>query len=116
MPRRLDWRLMAGRAQERFDRIARELGVTMEVQRAIAFGKQGLKRGSKMCACLPDDEGMAFRLVGPPHSRAMALNGAHLWDPSSRDRPFKDWVYVPLAHADQWAELAAAAVKSLDSR
>src|SRR5690242_18318095 len=105
---------MPGRAEAAFDDIVRELGPTMQVERALAFGRPGLKRRNKMCACLPDADGMAFRLIGPAHSRAMALAGAHLWDPSDRDRPFKDWVYVPLTHAAEWPELASEAVRSLE--
>ena len=106
---------MAAPAMARFEQVVGELAGAGQAVRATAFGRPGLKRGGKMCACLPDDEGMAFRLLGPAHSRAMALAGAHLWDPSGRGRPFRDWVYVPVAHAGRWSELAAEAVRSLDA-
>jgi hypothetical protein len=108
-------RVAAATAQQLFDDIARELAATMQVEKAMAFGKQGLRRAGKMCACLPDDDGMSFRLIGPAHARAMAAAGAHLWDPSGRDRPFKDWVYVPLADAASWPDLAKEAALALGS-
>ena len=44
------------------------------------------------------------------HARALALPGAHLFDPSGRDEPFKQWVVVPFAHADEWEALSYEAV------
>ena len=101
-------------AAEAFEAVVRDLGGELGVERAMAFGKPGVKRAGHMCACVPDPTGVAFRLVEPGHAQALALEGAHLWVPSARDRPFKDWVYVPLAHAARWPDLlrqAAGAVR-----
>ena len=42
---------------------------------------------------------------------ALALEGAHLFDPGGNDRPFKQWVVVPVAHAERWEALSHEAIK-----
>jgi hypothetical protein len=42
----------------------------------------------------------------------MALEGAHLFDPGGNNRPFKEWVVVPEAHASDWSRLAGQALES----
>src|SRR5262245_45739111 len=76
------------------------------------FGKPALKDvHGKAFACLLDGE-VAFRLGRdtPEHAAALDLTGAHLFDPSGKDRPMKDWVSVPPAHERRWPELAEAAL------
>jgi hypothetical protein len=76
------------------------------------FGKPALKdEAGKAFACLLDGE-VAFRLGrdSPAHATALGLAGAHLFDPSGKDRPMKDWVCVPPEHAGRWAELAESAL------
>jgi hypothetical protein len=41
---------------------------------------------------------------------AADLAGARLFDPSGMQRPFKDWVEVPVAAAADWPGLAEAAL------
>lgn len=41
----------------------------------------------------------------------MKLDGAMLWDPSGRNRPWKDWVRVPATSAAQWGLLADYAIQ-----
>jgi hypothetical protein len=54
---------------------------------------------------------MVFKLESPrAHADALALDGAHLFDPGGRGRPFNEWVVVPPALADRWADLADAAL------
>jgi hypothetical protein len=55
--------------------------------------------------------GMAFKLFGRSHARALALPGAALWDPGSSKHPFREWVLVPFEHSEQWSELAADALE-----
>jgi len=45
------------------------------------------------------------------HERALALDGAHLFDPSGKGQPFKEWVVVPEAHAAEWEGFAQHALK-----
>jgi hypothetical protein len=54
---------------------------------------------------------MVFKLPDPDaHARALALDGAHLFDPSGAGRPFKEWVVVPEAHAREWESFSHAAL------
>ena len=55
--------------------------------------------------------GMVFKLTDPEaHARALAVPGAHLFDPSGQGEPFRQWVVVPPERADEWEPLAAEAV------
>ncbi|XAS68717.1 hypothetical protein V3C33_05350 [Micrococcaceae bacterium Sec5.7] len=75
------------------------------------FGARALMINKKAMACLHGD-GMAFKLGrdSPEHARALLIPGAELFDPSGMKRPFKDWVEVPVASADEWPGLAEAAL------
>ena len=54
---------------------------------------------------------MVLKLTDPAiHARALSLPGAHLFDPSGRGEPFRQWVVVPPAQADEWDALAYDAV------
>jgi hypothetical protein len=54
---------------------------------------------------------MVFKLTDPEvHARALAVPGAHLFDPSGRDQPFRQWVVVPAEQAEAWDGLAYDAV------
>ncbi len=93
------------------DRLAAHLGGDAATV-GIMFGKPALKDGAgKAFACLLDGE-VAFRLGrdSAAHAEALDLAGAHLFDPSGRGRPMKDWVSVPPAHAGRWAGFAEAAL------
>ncbi|MFE5581081.1 hypothetical protein [Kitasatospora sp. NPDC056531] len=71
--------------------------------------------------CLKDPDGKAFaglngdELVcrlgrdSAEHAEALALTGAHLFDPAG-GRPMKDWVCVPGSAADRWQRCAEAAL------
>lgn len=94
-------------ARERFGDLAEELAGSGVVVSSM-FGKPCLKAGSKAFACLFRD-GVAFKLAGPEHGKALDMDGAELFDPSGKGRPMKEWVQVPVAHADQWRGLGDAA-------
>ncbi len=54
---------------------------------------------------------MVFKLTDPDaHARALAVPGAHLFDPAGRGEPFRQWVVVPPEQDDEWEPLAAEAV------
>jgi len=56
-------------------------------------------------------DGMVFKLTDPAvHGRALALSGAHLFDPSGRGEAFRQWVVVPFSQAKEWDALAYEAV------
>ena len=96
---------------EPLQRLSEQLG-DERVSVSAMFGKPALKdfRG-KAFACLLDGA-VAFRLGRntAAHAEALDLVGAHLFDPSGKDRPMKDWVSVPPAHAARWPELAESAL------
>ena len=75
------------------------------------MGMPCVKRSGKMVAGFTRGA-MVFKLPDPAaHARALALDGAHLFDPSGKGQPFKEWVVVPAAHADEWESFAAHALK-----
>ena len=100
-------------ARERFDEIVDDvLARNPDVERAQMMGMPSLKRNGKLVAGLWK-EAMAFKLPDEEaRERALALEGAALFDPGERGRPFKEWVAVPAAHADEWPKLADEALRS----
>ena len=101
----------AGRA--RFDAVVDELTSELDIGVASMFGMPSVKRrGGKAFAGLYGDD-MVFKLDGEAHAAALALEGAHLFEPMV-GRPMKAWVQVPPTHESQWAELARKAEASLD--
>jgi hypothetical protein len=58
---------------------------------------------------------MVFKLSGADHARAMALNGARLFDPSGHGRPMREWVVVPPEHAVRWLGIARQALRYSES-
>ena len=96
-------------AWERYDQIASELAA-QEAQRGAMFGMPCLKANGKAFAGYFRND-MVFKLSGTAHARALALPGAHLFDPSEQDRPMKAWVQVPASSANEWEDLAQAAYR-----
>ncbi|MFD9622031.1 hypothetical protein ACFWB2_32845 [Streptomyces virginiae] len=97
-----------------FDEIATDLAPRGATAGAM-FGKRALKAHGKAFACLKDDL-LAFRLGDgtPAHTQALTLDEAELFDPSGKHRPFKDWVAIPIAHAETWPHYAETALNSLN--
>jgi hypothetical protein len=92
-----------------YDAVTAEIVVTSSAVRGVMFGMPCLKDNGKAFAGYYQ-EAMVFKLGGAEHATALALPGAHLFDPSGRARPMKEWVVVPAAHAAQWPALARAAL------
>jgi len=84
-----------------------------DVRRSVIFGMPCLKKAGRVIAGFPrSGSGMVFKLPDPAaHARALALPGAHLFDPSGRDEPFKQWVVVPADQSDEWEALAYDALR-----
>jgi len=102
----------AGRA--RFDALVDELKNELDVVGASMFGMPSIKRrGGKAFAGLSGDD-MVFKLDGDEHAAALALEGAHLFEPMA-GRPMKAWVQVPPTHETQWADLARKAEAGLEA-
>ena len=99
-------------ARERYDELVDDLCARNDdVEPSQMMGMPCVKRSGKMVAGFTRGA-MVFKLPDPAeHARALALDGAHLFDPSGKGQPFKEWVVVPAAHAAEWesfAELALA--------
>lgn len=100
-------------AQERYKELVDDvLAQNPDVQASKMMGMPCVKRGGKMVAGFSrGDEAMTFKLTDPAeHAEALALEGAHLFDPGGNNRPFKQWVVVPSAHADEWERLLQRAL------
>jgi hypothetical protein len=95
-----------------YDAIAGDLGATAAVSRSQMFGMPCLKHGGKAFAGFYKGA-MTFKLRQPEHAAALALPGAHLFDPSGAGRPMKEWVVVPAEYADRWPDLAREALHYL---
>lgn len=100
-------------ASERFDEICDDLlhrHPGLELTQMM--GMPSLKNDGKLVAgFVASEDAMVFKLTDAgAHARALALDGAHLFDPSGKGRPFKEWVVVPPAHEKRWAELAGKAL------
>ena len=80
-----------------------------EVRASKVFGMPCLKRSGRVIAGFIRGA-MVFKLTNPDdHACALAIPGAHLFDPSGRGEHFRQWVVVPAAHADEWDALAYTA-------
>ena len=94
-------------ARERYEELADFLVFRHDfVELAQMMGMPCVKARGKMVAGFTRGA-MVFKLPdADAHARALALDGAHLFDPSGKGQPFKQWVVVPVAHADEWESLA----------
>ena len=97
--------------RERFDDIVDAICAWhMEARASRIFGMPCVKRSGKVVFGL-SRTGMVFKLTDPEvHGRALAVPGAHLFDPSGRGEPFRQWVVVPPEQADEWEALAYEAL------
>src|SRR2546421_12951286 len=98
-------------AQERYDEIAGDLVArNADVSLGRMMGMPCIKTRGKMIGGFWEGE-MVFKLPDvDERERALALEGTHLFDPSARDRPMKEWGQGPATHIDRWPDLAERAV------
>ncbi|HCI06877.1 MAG TPA: hypothetical protein DE314_05900 [Sulfitobacter sp.] len=80
-----------------------------ETDASQMFGKKCFKvcKGGKPFVSF-FEECMVFKLLGDDHAQALALDGAHLFDPSGKGRAMKEWVQVPHIHVAHWPSFADA--------
>jgi hypothetical protein len=97
--------------RERYDEIADDLlAQNDDISLSQMMGMPCIKKGSKMIGGFSKGA-MVFKLPNVDvREGALALDGAHLFDPSGEGKPFREWVVVPAAHADRWPKLAAASL------
>ncbi len=98
-------------ARSRYDDIVDAItGWESDCRASVIFGMPCVKRSGRVVFGL-SRTGMVFKLTSHTiHARALALPGAHLFDPSGRGESFRQWVVVPPAQMGEWEPLAAAAV------
>jgi hypothetical protein len=98
--------------RKRFDEIADDiLARNGDVELTQMMGMPALKRSGKLWVGFWKGE-MVFKLTDKTrHAEALALDGAHLFDPGERGRPMKEWVVVPEQHAKRWPQLAEQALR-----
>lgn len=97
-------------AHELYLSIGQHLPKAVESQ---LFGKSCFKVNGKPFVSF-FQETMVFKLNGEVHQEALALEGAHLFDPSSKNRPMKEWVQVPYAYHEKWERFAQEAMKYVE--
>ena len=99
--------------RERYDELVDDLCARNDdVAPSQMMGMPCVKAGGKMVIGYARSGEMVFKLPDEAeHEKALGLDGAHLFDPSGRGQPFKEWVQVPYAHEREWAKLADTAVK-----
>jgi hypothetical protein len=110
-------------ARERYEELVDDLCARNDdVEPAQMMGMPCVKRAGKMVAGFAGgtalakndqaEEAMVFKLTDPDvHARALELDGAHLFDPGGKGRPFKEWVVVPYAHEAEWEAFAEHALR-----
>ena len=99
-------------ARERYDEICDDLAArNPEVVLTQMMGMPAVKADGKLaCGFIRSQEAMVFKLPDTgAHAEALALDGAHLFDPGGNGRPFKEWVVVPEPHASTWPGFAQRA-------
>ncbi|HZB24277.1 MAG TPA: hypothetical protein VE444_10580 [Gaiellaceae bacterium] len=98
--------------RKRFDEIVDDvLARDGDVELTQMMGMPALKRDGKLWVGFWKGE-MVFKLTdGERHAEALALDGAHLFDPGERGRPMKEWVVVPEKHAKRWPQLTEQALR-----
>ncbi len=99
------------RAHARYEDIVDAICAWHEEARASrVFGMPCVKRSGRVVFGL-SRTGMVFKLTDPDtRGRALAVPGAHLFDPSGRGEPFRHWVVVPPLQAGEWEALAYEAL------
>jgi hypothetical protein len=99
--------------QARYDEICDDLVATAPgAQLTQMMGMPCVKVDGKLIAgWVGSEDAMVFKLAdGEALAAALGLDGAHLFDPGGRGRPFREWVVVPATHAAEWARLAGLAL------
>jgi hypothetical protein len=104
-------------ARERYEDIAPDLAATHgDVELRKLFNMPAIYVKGKACAGFTQGKEMVFKLTGAAHAEALGLEGAHLFDPAGENRPMKEWVVVPSAHASEWPRLAELALAYVSGR
>ncbi len=102
-------------AKELFEKIAKGLAKTPNIEVGQMFGKQCVKVNGSAFAAFQNDC-MVFKLEGSSHQKALLERDAKLWDPSGKGRPMKEWIQVPYSSSKQWQSLAGSALEYVSKK
>jgi hypothetical protein len=99
--------------KSRYDEIADDLAARdPNVELSQMMGMPCIKAGGKMVIGYERTGQMVFKLPDDAeHGKALGLDGAKLFDPSGKGKPFKEWVQVPYTHESEWPKLASTALR-----
>ena len=97
----------------RFEEIVDDLAARdPDVEAAQMMGRPSIKAGGKLIACLEARGTMAFKLPDEAEQeKALALDGARVYEPADNGRRMGGWIEVPSAHVESWAALAETALR-----
>lgn len=85
-----------------------ETGAGLNGEESQMFGKPCFKINGKAFIAFYENS-LVCKLTGNAHTEALSLNNAHLFDPSGKGRPMKEWVQIPYEHHEQWQGFAGSA-------
>ena len=99
--------------RDRYDEICDDLAARdPDIELSQMMGMPCVKASGKMVIGYARSGEMVFKLPDETeHEKALGLDGAHLFDPSGKGQPFKEWVVVPEAHAAEWEGFAQHALR-----
>ena len=99
--------------RSRYEEIADDLAARdPNIELSQMMGMPCIKSGGKMVIGYERTGEMVFKLPDDAeHEKALGLDGARLFDPSGKGKPFKDKVHVPYVHESEWPELAGIALR-----
>lgn len=99
--------------RKRFDEIVDDLAARdPDVEASQMMGRPSIKAGGKLIACFESRGTMAFKLPDEAATeRALALDGARIYEPADNGRKMGGWVEVPGTHEARWPELADTALR-----
>ena len=101
---------MAKEPRVSYDTVADAITASTPATSGKMFGMPSMFINRKAFAGLVNSGAMVFKLGGDAHAKALAIPGAHLFEPMP-GRPMKEWVEVPVDQASQWERLARAALE-----
>jgi hypothetical protein len=94
----------------RLEEIAAQFDAEQDVVQGIWFGTPCLKAGGKVFVVQREGD-LALKLKGKAHAEALAVEGAHLFDPQRKGHLMKAWVQVPAAQSAMWPRFAQMAYR-----
>lgn len=99
--------------RERFTEIVDDLAARdPDVEESQMMGRPSIKAGGKLIACYESRGSMAFKLPDEAEQeKALALEGARIYDPADNGRKMGGWIEVPSAHEGKWPALAEKALQ-----